>query len=243
MVVPTAGDELDVPIPPTELLEAITSGRCIVFVGAGLSRGAGLPGWSDLINKLKDKAVDRNVLNITDIQELDKIINQGDLLTAAQVLQDKLGRRYFCGFMRRVFLKPGITPTDVHKQLKTIPFRAAVTTNFDNLLEQLYKDDSPNFGALTHKNVAELARAKRSADFFLFHLHGLASRCDSIVLSENDYRLLIHREPVYRDFVKFVLSTHTILFLGFSLNDPDIKYLLDELQSTSKKEVEDVDWV
>ena len=34
--------------PPASLIQYLTEGRCVLFVGAGLSAAAGLPGWGDL---------------------------------------------------------------------------------------------------------------------------------------------------------------------------------------------------
>ena len=33
---------------PVDLIEQIKAGKCVAFVGAGLSQAAGLPGWPDL---------------------------------------------------------------------------------------------------------------------------------------------------------------------------------------------------
>jgi hypothetical protein len=41
---------------PDHLVEALRSEECALFVGAGLSQGAGLPGWGELIRKLAKKA-------------------------------------------------------------------------------------------------------------------------------------------------------------------------------------------
>jgi hypothetical protein len=37
-----------------EIASEISSGCCTLFIGAGVSMGAHLPGWGDLIEKLKD---------------------------------------------------------------------------------------------------------------------------------------------------------------------------------------------
>jgi len=37
---------------PRELVEQFAKGNGAIFVGAGLSIGAGLPGWGDLVSRL-----------------------------------------------------------------------------------------------------------------------------------------------------------------------------------------------
>jgi hypothetical protein len=36
-----------------ELIEQFAKGNGAVFIGAGISVGAGLPGWGELLNRLK----------------------------------------------------------------------------------------------------------------------------------------------------------------------------------------------
>src|SRR5262245_46704930 len=43
----------DVPLP-AGLLDSLSAGSCVLFAGAGLSTGAGLPGWNDLVGRLAE---------------------------------------------------------------------------------------------------------------------------------------------------------------------------------------------
>ena len=40
---------------PKELIEKIADNSVTVFVGAGLSQGAGLPGWPNLLEQMKHR--------------------------------------------------------------------------------------------------------------------------------------------------------------------------------------------
>jgi hypothetical protein len=43
---------MTLPRIPQTLVEAVRRRNCVLFVGAGLSQGAGLPGWKDLLNRI-----------------------------------------------------------------------------------------------------------------------------------------------------------------------------------------------
>ena len=43
-------------IPPKPLIDSLTTQRCMLFVGSGLSVAAGYPGWSRLVDLLVDEA-------------------------------------------------------------------------------------------------------------------------------------------------------------------------------------------
>ncbi len=46
---------MSLPKIPPELITAIARGNAVLFVGAGLSKGAGLPDWNDLITLLANE--------------------------------------------------------------------------------------------------------------------------------------------------------------------------------------------
>ena len=57
-------------------------------------------------------------------------------------------------------------------------------------------------------------------------MHGDISQLDTIVLKEQDYLEYSQKHILVELFVKALLSDHTILFLGYSLNDYNIKLII-----------------
>jgi hypothetical protein len=47
-----------------------------------------------------------------------------------------------------------------------------------------------------------------------------------MVVTERDYRKIIHSSPGYRSMLSAIFTTKTVLFLGVSLSDPELKLLL-----------------
>jgi WD40 repeat protein len=136
--------------------------------------------------------------------------------------------------MREVFQQSKPKPTDAHRLLPSIPFSSVLTTNYDRLLEKVYEDSykDASFHSFTHRDYPELAMAIRRGEFYLLKLHGTIDRIETIVLGSSDYREAMYRNPAYRQFLKTLFSTKTILFLGFGLTDPDFNFLLEELKTT-----------
>jgi hypothetical protein len=60
-------------------------------------------------------------------------------------------------------------------------------------------------------------------------LHGDISSPDSIVLTSQDYDRLILRSPFVRTFLQAVFLNFTLLFIGYSVSDPDFQLVLKEL--------------
>src|SRR4051812_11317699 len=96
-------------IVPAELLAAVRVNRCVLFVGAGLSAqvqrkaGSSLPNWSQFLGELLDWALARQVRFWGDPEDIRSMINGGDLLMAAQELQERVTMSSIGDFLNHVF--------------------------------------------------------------------------------------------------------------------------------------------
>ncbi|MEK7727475.1 MAG: SIR2 family protein [candidate division KSB1 bacterium] len=211
---------------PTPLLDAAKKGKCILFVGSGLSVAAGLPNWKTLIAKLIDEVAKNFPEQVRDIKSY---VKTGDLLTLAEFARSKLSAHEYATFLSRIFDQP-IPPHRVHKLIARTAYRAIITTNYDRLLETAItfeKGRPPN--AFTSDSISSLARALSSPDLFLFKLHGDTASPETIILTAQDYDRLTLRSLHVRSFLQSVFLNYTIFFVGYSLSDPDFQLVLKEL--------------
>jgi hypothetical protein len=72
---------------PDQLAASITRGDAVLFIGAGLSIGAGLPGWQALIAPLADRIGLPEHL-------------RGDLLKVAQHYEGQCGRHALISYIK-----------------------------------------------------------------------------------------------------------------------------------------------
>lgn len=213
---PIVGSDAD------RLLESIRERRCVLFVGAGLSRGAGLPGWGGLLSDLA------NSLNL-DVEKLPRDAN-GQLsldlcLDLAQWFADKFGRP---SLDERIFDRFGsnslsIRPTLAHYLLMSMPFRLCLTTNYDDLLERtltaLRRDPEV---VLTPEQVGMTGQAERPC---VVKLHGDAGKRTPIVLTRDDFDTFFRNHPVTTALLQGLLLNHTFLFVGYDLRDPNTRQI------------------
>jgi hypothetical protein len=94
---------------PHELAEQLRRGNVVLFVGAGLSIGAGLPGWGALVRPLAERIG----------------YSGDDLLKAAQYYENRNGRHALITYLR--------------DQLDTTAVESTENHNFDDLLERAYR--------------------------------------------------------------------------------------------------------
>lgn len=214
---------------PDKLREAYRERRCAILVGAGASAGAGLPLWGEFLERMIREGEGHRVVPPAKAAEYRALIAGSDnLLMVAGGLKEDL-RIYFDEFIERQFISPKPPPTPLHVGMTKLDrLQFVVTTNYDTLIERAYRaagfDDLP---VLSFKDVGELQRRLSKREFFLLKAHGDAQKPgNSIILTERDYREILYRQPAYQSLVSTIFTMFTVVFIGASLNDPEIKLLL-----------------
>lgn len=220
-----------IPSIPPELLEKIAADKCVAYIGAGLSAGAGLPLWDKLLKQMIDWSLIRRI-PLPDAAELNSLIDQKDYLTVADTVVEAMGDGRFREFITSVFHRVGLAPTETHKLLPEIPFAAVLTSNYDDLIESAYTivRNGASVPVYTHLDRSELSGAISSGAFHVLKTHGDVDRINSIVLSRKHYRGLMHDNRAYRIYLQQTFLSKSVLFLGFSLTDPDLLLVLDALR-------------
>ena len=214
------------------LINAIKAEKCAVFVGAGMSRRSGFPSWQGLLGQLVDIAIREGLLPKTGkkLTEIRKHVKQpSDSLLVAQELSNIFGQELFRDHLVTIFNSSN-APSIAHMLLTDIPANLIVTTNYDRLLENAYAKKSGAIPALyNYTQAADFGSALWRDEFFILKAHGDVTTRASMVITERDYRTLIHAAPGYKATMSAIFTMSTVLFLGVSLNDPDVRLLLSYL--------------
>jgi hypothetical protein len=218
-------------VPPADaqLVQAIAEDRAVAFLGSGLSVAAGLPDWARLLKELADDAFASELMGDADHADLIEWAGKPDFLMLADAIVNLLGRDRFIERMKTKF-DNGAKPTDVHRALTAVPFAAYLTTNYDTLLEDAWSNSAAErLRVYTNADTAELRDPFRNRRPFLVKVHGSIDPLKALVLGLGEFRRATHENRAYRVFLQDVFRRYTVLFLGYSLSDPDVLNMLDEL--------------
>ena len=221
------------PDVPDSLLRQHEEGQVVLFAGAGVSEAAGLPGFGDLVCELF------KALKVTpdDLQQRAICDKQYD--TAIRLLEeDHVGRRV--AVRRQVATILTAEPdadTRTHESLLTLGQNRMgqtrlITTNFDRLFERVIETKGLD---VTHHRAPQLPVPKKRWDS-LVYLHGLLTSSrpavpdlDRLVLSSGDFGLAYLTEGWAARFVTELFRDYVVCFVGYSLNDPVLRYMTDAL--------------
>lgn len=206
--------------PLNELACAIRERRAILFAGAGLSMSVGLPSWSELIARM------RRELGITDdappttYQTLAEYYR----LTRGSIgpLRSWMDRTWSVS-------EEKVKESRLHQLIVQLDFPLLYTTNYDNNLEAAYRLHGRDYVKIA--NASDIAQAA-DARTQIVKFHGDFEDDSSLVLAETDYfDRLDFESPLDIKFRADALG-RTLLFIGYSLSDLNIRLLLHRLWRT-----------
>jgi hypothetical protein len=218
---------------PPALVDEYRKNRCGLLVGAGASVGANLPQWADLLREMITTAKANVPISDAKAAEYETLINGGKYLMAASGLKADLGS-FFGDFIRRVFVESKPTPSELHDAfLKLDRLQFVLTTNYDTLLERAWRTLDADVTVCTFRDIGEVRRSLSRREFFILKAHGDATRAgDGIILTEQDYRHILFKEPAYQNMLATMFSMYTVVFVGTSMSDPEINLMLNYIAGT-----------
>lgn len=225
----------DGPDIPESLLQAHEEGRVIFFCGAGISTPAGLPLFKGLVdgiykslgtsrNQVEDKAYEK--------EQYDAVLDQLERRYPGQRLAVRSAMAE--GLKPKLRRKGATVPQRALLQLATDRKGAVrlVTTNFDRIFQYVVKKEKLN---IPHLAAPLLPIPKPSRWHGVVYLHGLLpddsneAELNRLVLSSGDFGLAYLSERWAARFVSELFRYYVVCFVGYGINDPVMRYMMDAL--------------
>lgn len=196
-----------------EIQEASAQNRLVVFVGAGASCDAGIPLWNDFVSQMA------KVLP----QEIQA---KYDNLQLAQLVRETSDEKAYYASVRKHLLQNATCSNAIHDGILELDPTCIITTNYDTLLEEAALKKNRQFWVVGKDSDLPQNHGER----LLVKMHGDLIN-ENIVLTENDYYDYSRNFPLIRSYVVSQFASKVVLFIGFSLSDINLKYILREVQS------------
>lgn len=209
-----------------ELAKKRANNQLILFVGAGVSMSLDLPSYAALIRELGSQL------------EFDGDIFEGlgDYLTLAEYYHIKKSgllelQRYLQEKWRKT--QKEIASSPVHCAIVELGCRLIYTTNFDNFLEQAHRGLGQRYRTIrSAKNLVNLA----DDAVHIVKLHGDLTSPSTMVFTESSYFERLSFEAPLDLKLRFDALGKSLLFIGYSLSDINVRYLLFRLQRQWERE-------
>lgn len=202
-----------------ELRNSIREENVILFVGAGISATLGLPNWSQLISQIS-----------SELGYDDRLFKQyGDSLVLAEYYEINKGH---IGELRSWMdsnwniSTEGIKESKIYEYITKLNCPIIYTTNYDHCLETAFEAWGKKYKRIVDVDDFVGIDSKTTQ---IVKFHGDTISDDSIVLTESSYFKRLDFESPLDIKLRSDMIGKSILFIGYSLSDINIRLLIYKL--------------
>lgn len=218
---------------PDSLIDELASRRCVIFIGSGASASAkkqigeteiSPPTWAGLLKILLEKSPEDA---IGSKQNAALLLKNQNYLDCAEIIRTTcLPRADYNRWITQTF--SGYEATDVHKAVEILDQKVVITTNFDSLYENLCRQGQgrDGYSVIRYYDDGLVARM-RSPTRLIIKAHGCISEPEKTILTKSDFFNARSKHNGFFEALESVFLTHTILFIGYSVTDPEIQLILE----------------
>lgn len=208
---------------PEEIVDAVLNRNLVLFCGAGISTESKLVyPYTIYMEVLKEieKELDKEIDSSTSFSSLMSLYID-TFANGRRKLLKKIKNKfdYINSFPQLLY-----NATMFHKEVSSNPYiETIVTTNWDTYFEE-YCDCSPIIDD-ADSTLWDVFNRR------VFKIHGSINNIGSIIATEEDYNNSYNMlsNNLIGDRLKTILTSNTVVFIGFSFGDEDLNRLLDIL--------------
>ena len=221
------------------LLAAIQRGNVVPFIGAGMSVPI-YPQWPEVLRMISGMLDEGKKAEFSSI--LDKKDDPDSYTKAADYLAEKLGGDYIVETLIRISNENKLNSPaykDLTAQILPFLFRETpvITTNYDRLLEHIYRDHGKRFERVIEPVTKDVRKAIQANYHFLTKLHGdigTDTATDDIIFTGESYEIAYKEDGELVASLSDFYRGKTMLFLGSSLKYDRTLDVLKKISSSEK---------
>lgn len=229
-----------------------SSSAPFLFVGSGFSkRYIGLPDWNGLLSFFAKNSKDYARLKSSAGSDLpltakllgedfhdrwwteDKYEESRNLMGESMKNKTSALRFEISKYLLSLTESKNYLLTEEVSALKNLNMDGIITTNWDNFLEVIF----PDYTVYTGQNELLFSNSQGISE--IYKIHGCVTKPESLVLTNDDYENFSSLNPYLASKLMTLFVEHPIIFIGYSLDDPNIRTLLHSISKVLNQEKQD----
>jgi hypothetical protein len=159
-------------------------------------------------------------------KELDLPENETDYLKIPPIYYNERQEKEYIEKIRNVLGHKKLKHNEIHEEIFELNPEHILTTNFEDLLEQVITKNSLPFSIV--KQDIDLPYSNNTK--LLVKIHGDLEGTN-FVLKEDDYINYSKDHPLIEAFINSVFATKVVLFIGYSFNDYNLKLIVQNVRN------------
>ncbi|WP_226552926.1 SIR2 family protein [Celeribacter naphthalenivorans] len=217
------------------MVTEVAERRVVIFVGAGISKAAhnDMPSWPSLLEEMGAKLPKKK-----DRELVKRLIRYERLLDAAELINSQVIPADRRALLEEKFKLAPVPEAALYSHILELDPKVCITTNYDQFIEKNFERFSG--GMSSHQvrlyNFDGLISDLRSPARIILKIHGCITEPSNIVLDKKSYFNAKSQNPGVYEAVKALCTVNTVLFLGYSMGDPDIQLILEDINAKAKSD-------
>ena len=205
-----------------QITKAIIQNNLVIFAGSGLSHRFNLPNWKKMVQELINE-VDKPIFKAY-LPLIENSVEDGGMSPIEVLEKLKSEHSTISSYVKKNFnIHDG--DFNLHKKIFNLTGKV-ITTNYDNAFE---KATDNKISASIYTSEYNINEVNKNNEPYIFKLHGSYTEPDKCIVFQDQYNKLYNEESAAREKLKSIFIEKTILFVGFSFNDPDINLIFSNL--------------
>ncbi|MBN6150800.1 SIR2 family protein [Xanthomonas sp. AmX2] len=166
-----------------------------------------------------------------DPPDLVKLIDERDYPTACELIKRRLGSGSFVQKVQREFQQAAFRAADIHRHIYDLDSSIVASPNFDNIYETHASSVSAGSVIVKDHTSSDIASYLHGGDVrLILKTHGSANNPDEVIFTRFDYAEARTKYTLFYAILKALALTHTFLFIGCGIDDPDIRMLFEDIR-------------
>lgn len=212
---------------PEDLVEDVARRRIVIFLGAGISMNAKTTDGKRPKNWLQLLEEGAKRVPLKSRRVVKRLLKERDYLTACDVLKRCMGADAYASFFNKEFLEPKFEPAPVHASIFKLDSRIVATPNIDKIYETYASHEAKGSIKTKHFYDDDVADAIRRSNRLVLKVHGSIDSPAKMIFTRAEYASARNKHAEFYSILDALLTTHTFLFLGCGINDPDVRLVLE----------------
>ena len=224
-----------------DIRKATDYNKLVIFVGAGVSNNSQIPTWSGLIRRFAKKLGYNNCKKCSFRNEHCPSLDCNNIYNFAQDEYLKIPQ-YFYNIdnsenkseyfnIINESLNIEAKPNPIHDIIMKLYPKHIITTNYDRLIESTQSPHSMMYKVI----IQDKDLLTQVSNNYIIKMHGDINNPETIILKESDYLNYQQNHILIETFIKSLLIDHTFLFIGYSLNDYNLKLIINWIEYLAKQ--------
>lgn len=214
-----------------ELIDDIARRKSVIYLGSGISASSSNgkeenpPTWEKFLSivlSIKKKELSNNY------DLIQSLIDSKDYLMACDIIVNDLGEKEFGNIARKEFLNQ-YTENDLHKTIYDLDSRFIMTPNVDVIYETYATKESRGGAIVKLYSDIDVAQYLRPGlgEYLIIKAHGTVQTSKSMIFTQSQYNRARNEYSSFYKILDALLLTHTFIFMGCGITDPDIQLALE----------------